>query len=241
MVNMWYVFFTSVGLNIFFLFLIALYPGSVNVAINRLLGRGYIFELGKDRKIRIKGGKKDVNSFLTKDGIYEFEFEDIYTFNGQPAGVWFEAYNKAIRPKVMPILAQLKKMGIKTYDDLHFLVKAPLEEVKKVAAKMTNPGTKLVELAEMLRKESWILNAIEYIKVDALLDFLDEKNPITERAVIERKVQQERRKMRNSFGEVMKWVIAAMIIIFGSVIAYKMFIAGGVAHTPVNNPPIQIK
>jgi len=237
-----HVFMISIGLNILFVFIFALYPGAINIAIAKLLGRGYIIELGKDRKIRIKSGKKDINSFRTKEGIYEYEFEDIYLFNGSPAGVWFEAYNKAIRPKVMPLLRDLRKLGIKTYDEFKFIMTAPLEEIKKVLS--SHPDPEALELVKKIRDEEWLLDSVEYIKADALLDFLEEKNPITEKAIIEREIEKERRKYRNTILNMMPYVILFLMIIFGVIIAWKLLMVstgGGAAVGGVPKPPITIR
>jgi len=57
-----------------------------------------------------------------KNGIFEFEKEDVFLFGNKPSIIVYSPYSRAIRPKVIPVLMQLKKLGIDRYDYLQAII-----------------------------------------------------------------------------------------------------------------------
>ncbi len=57
-----------------------------------------------------------------KNGIFEFEKEDVILFGNKPSIIVYSPYSRAIRPKVIPVLTQLKKLGIDRYDYLQAII-----------------------------------------------------------------------------------------------------------------------
>lgn len=235
----------SLFLNFIFFLIFALAPQSFTLAMARLWERGLILEVGRDRKIRIKAGRKDINSFRTKEGIYEYDPQDIYLLNGCPAGIWFEGYAKAVRPEVISVISKLKKYGIKTRNQLYALLSMDEKQLAEYAKSIGDNPT-LINLVNDI-KSGFLLDQLEYIKPDDVIDYLSAENPITLKAIVEREVEKERRKYRDSFtasmAKIMPWVLAFMMVLIGGVIAWKILATGSVSvpNVQVPTPPLSIK
>jgi len=69
------------------------------------------------------GAKLEGVAYRTKkNGVFEFEKEDVFLFGNKPSIIVYSPYSKAIRPKILPVLQQLKKLGIDRYDFLHAIL-----------------------------------------------------------------------------------------------------------------------
>lgn len=57
-----------------------------------------------------------------KNGIFEFEKEDVFYFGNKPSIIVYSPYSKALRPKIIPVLMRLKMLGIDRYDMLQMIL-----------------------------------------------------------------------------------------------------------------------
>ena len=258
-------FFISLIFNVFFAIVLWRYPSALKLAF----GKGYAIVFDKSREFKIIPAKfRAEGAVETKDyGIVrDFDPEDVGVHNGKPAILFYSPYSKAVRIKLMPLLRRLRKLGIETFAQLGDKI-IPVTivengEKKTIHASLLdlvygklniaeNPGIdeEVATLVSELRKLDFgiLLKELEPIRVSDLVNWVHEVNPVTEKALIEREVQKERRKHKWSLGNIMIWVIAIIVIVMGFALAYKMIMSGSLhgvteaVKSTTSNMPVKIK
>lgn len=220
----------SVLLGFFLLLTFMGYPQWIKIAVSRIKGSQYIVKLTRDNALVIQGAKEVEGVYKTPNGIYELEPEDTFSFNGSTAGLWYSPYNRAVLPKVMPLLQDLRRFGIDNYGMLMYYYNTPLEEIK------TKSGEAAAEAAEVIQSyEGRILKELEIIRIPDLKNFLESRSPSAENGVIERYVNIERRKLGNPLKNSNVVLFIIMAALLGLAFGYIMGGGGAGAEHPALN------
>lgn len=249
----------SLILNAFFIFATMLYPGWLKVALSKSL----LIVVRNDRVVDITNAKYEGGLIISKKyGIFIPEQDDVLIFNKKPCAIVSDQYAKPVRIKIMPLLRKLKKMGIKTYHDFanclyiarnrHLLsadggALAPQElKIKQHIESLINKRPELLKAADFideLEKNNALHESDAFVNVSDLVDYLEEQNPVVVEGIIERRISQERRKLRSPITNFMPYVIMFLMLLFGVAIVWKMLGSGGVSavQNAASNLPIGIK
>jgi len=218
--NLMYVLIGSLVFNGVFVILYAFYPGALKLALARLMGKKLVITLGKDRVLRFKAASKVGEFFKTKDSIYEMEPEDALSYNGCAGGLWYESYNRAANPDVLPYITHLKKAGFDTVNDVNLLLSSNEEDLLKEEG-----GEELVKLKKKL-EDGYILKVAEVIRLRDLYGYLKARNPMAIQGYTEREVAKERYKHNNPLQQYFPYAVMAAIIIFALAIGANMMETG---------------
>lgn len=217
--NLIHALIASILCNSFFVALTFLYPGWIRIAVAKMQNKKLIFVRTKDNVLTIRTGKRFEGAYRTKTGVYELEPGEEFTFNGTKSGEWYEAYNRAVNPAILPFVKKLRAHGIRTYSQLENLMKIDItredipESVKEI-----------VEIA----RDPVILGDLEVIRPADLKDYLESRSPAVENSIIEREVQKERARMQRTMIDIMPWVIGFVVLLVGAAFAFKALGTGQV-------------
>ncbi|MDP4225232.1 MAG: hypothetical protein Q8910_02485 [Bacteroidota bacterium] len=196
------------------------YPAWMKIALSKIKGKQYVVKLTRDNVLIFEGAKEVEGVYKTPNGIYELEPEDSFSFNGSTGALWYAPYNRAVLPRVMPLLKDLKKFGIDHYGQLMYYWNTPIEKIK------ADLGEAAAEQALVIKGyEGRILQDLEVVRIPDLKNFLESRSPSAENGVIERYVNIERRKLGNPLKNSNVILMLVMAALLGLAFGYIM--AGG--------------
>ncbi|MCQ1534840.1 hypothetical protein FTO70_03865 [Methanosarcina sp. KYL-1] len=203
------------------------FPGWLRIATAKLQGKRYVLGLSKDAILSFEGANEVEGTYRTDKGTYELEPEDSYSFNGTKGAIWYKPYNQAVSARIMPLLRDIREMGIESYGELMFLYSTPLEQIRDKL------GDSVAAIAEKIQAhDGKILQDLEVIRITDLKNYLESRSPAAENAVIEREVDIVRRKMRNPLGNTNVLLFILMAGLLGLAFGYMMAGAGGGGGEP---------
>ena len=249
----------SLILNAFFFILTMKYPGWIRVALSKSL----LIVVRNDRVIDITNAKYDGGLFMSKKyGVFIPEQDDVLILNNKPCVIVSNQYAKPVRVKIMPLLKKLKQMGIKTYHDFMnclFITKnkhilcadggeltpEQIDTKERIETLINRRPEYLqaVNFIEELEKNDALHESDAVVRVSDLVDYLEEQNPAILEGIIERRISQERRKLKSPLVNFMPYVIMFLMLILGVAIAWKILSSGGVSavQNAASNLPINVK
>lgn len=200
------------------------YPSWLKIALMRIKGKQYVVKLTRDNALVFEGAREIEGIYQTKNGVYELEPEDSFSFNGSTGALWYAPYNRAVYARVMPLLRDLKKFGIDHYGQLMYFYNTSIEKIKE------ENGEAAAETAAVIQGyEGKILQDLEIVRISDLKNFLESRSPAAENGVIERYVNIERRKLGNPLKNGNVLLMLVMAALLGLAFGYIMASGGGEA------------
>lgn len=228
MISPFHILIASLMLNGFFVLVVAFCPMCVRLALARIMGKGLVIKLTKNRKLTIEKASKELEFYKTNDGLYEYEPEDIFTFNGCQSGLWYESYSKAADVEKVALITRLKKMGFDTATKLNNFLSIPTEQFE------ADNRQDLADIQQELNEDGYILDHLTIIRLRDLFGYIKARNPAALKGFVEREVHKERLKQNNPLANYFPYVIGAAVLIFALGVGYKMISTGdasGAANT----------
>lgn len=219
------------GLGIAFLVVLwKLHPGFLKHVMAKLRGKDFVFVMRSDRKMGFLPAEYREGDLHTAMGSFSAEPDDMGVYEGIPTAIAYAPYARSLNPKALVALRKIRRLGIDNYHDLIRILYIDLEKLKEKGEIKEEEAQEILKLRKELGElDGKILNDLEVIRVNDVINFLEEDNPIIKDAKIEREVTDELRKIRNPITRLMPYVFMFMMVMMAAAIAFAIIqtVGGG--------------
>ncbi len=207
------------------IFMLKLHPQWSRIVIAKLRGQNLVMVVRGDMQGAFLPATYQEDTLVTKLGSFNANPPEMFSFEGTPTTIVYAPYARAINPRVLPSLRKIRALGIKSRGELRFYLDTDVEKKDEGGKPFFSQEDKefiLAKKAELQGLDGTLTDELETVRVQDVVNFLEEDNPNIFDSRVERAVKEELKGVRNPVAKFMPWIFMFMMMLITGAIAYVM-------------------